>query len=269
MHMALIFLVPGLFIVMGWLWRHGHYPRSRNAVFGYRTALSMQSDEAWKYAQEVYGRASWWGGWILLILFVVTIFCLRHLDVRVREVWVYFAVVQSMVGSLSLMAFCEYALKRKFGATRAVAGTDVANKHSRQYERVVIIACMASLAITSAIFIVIGWLSRRGMFAGSINGSCGYRTALSMQSQEAWDFAQAYFGQVSWWVGWTSLAVSVCVGAFLVWKMRRKWYFHLLMFALCLVQCAGTIAFSILPVENALKERFGESKSAHGHAVHK
>ena len=63
MHMALIFLVPGLFIVMGWLWRHDHYPRSRNAVFGYRTALSMQSDEAWKYAQAYFGQVSWWVGW--------------------------------------------------------------------------------------------------------------------------------------------------------------------------------------------------------------
>lgn len=128
---------------------------------------------------------------------------------------------------------------------------------------------MALIFLVPGLFIVMGWLWRHGHYPRSRNAVFGYRTALSMQSDEAWKYAQAYFDQVSWWVGWTSLAVSVCVGAFLVWKMRRKWYFHLLMFALCLVQCAGTIAFSILPVENALKERFGESRSAHGHAVHK
>lgn len=34
-----------------------------------------------------------------------------------------------------------------------------------------------------------------------INGAYGYRTARSMASQEAWDFAHAYFGRLWKWTG--------------------------------------------------------------------
>ena len=85
-----------------------------------------------------------------------------------------------------------------------------------------------------------------------------------MRSQETWDFAQACFGQMAWRVGWISLIVSVCLAALLIWKMRRKWYFHLLLMTFSLVQCAGTVACAILPVENALRERFGGARSVSG-----
>ena len=263
MHMVLIFLVPGLFIVFGWLWKQGHYPARRNAFCGYRTALSMQSDEAWKFAQEVYGRASWRVGWMLLVMCIGTILVLRHLNVRLNEAWVYFVLVQPVVGILPVFAFCEYALRRKFGSD---ATDDVVKKRQdpQRYERVAVIACVAWLLLTPVTFIVIGWLGLHGMSAGSVNGSYGYRTALSMRSQETWDFAQACFGQMAWRVGWISLIVSVCLAALLIWKMRRKWYFHLLLMTFCLVQCAGTVACAILPVENALRERFGGARSVSG-----
>ena len=266
MHMSLIFLVPGLFIVFGWLWKHGHYPSGRNAFFGYRTVLSMQSDEAWKFAQETYGRTSWRIGWILLMLSVGAVLALRHLDVLVGKVWIWFVAVQSLIAPLPLFAFCECALKRKFVA--AVGATDgSADKRprpNRPYGRAVVMAWAASVILIPVTFIFIGWLGQHGMAAGSVNGSYGYRTALSMQSQAAWDFAQTYFAQVAWQVGWLSLIVSVCGAALLVWKMRRKWYFYLLMIAFTIIQCAGAIACAILPVESALKERFGGARSANG-----
>ncbi len=105
--------------------------------------------------------------------------------------------------------------------------------------------------LVPGLFIVFGWLWKHGHYPAGRNAFFGYRTALSMQSQEAWDFAQAYSGQVAWRVGWVSLLVSVCCAALIVWKMRRKWYFYLLMIAFCIIQCVGTGVCAILPVENA------------------
>ena len=256
-----IFLAPGLFIVFGWLWKHGHYPAGRNAFFGYRTALAMQSDEAWRYAQEVYGRTSWRIGWILLMLSAGAVLVLRHWGIHVSKVWVYFVMAQSLVAPLPLFVFCECALKRKFGTAVAAAdgATDKRPLPNRPSERAVVMAWAVGLILTPVTFIAIGWLGQHGMAAGSVNGSYGYRTALSMQSQAAWDFAQAYFGPVAWRVGWVSLLVSACCAVLIVWKMRRKWCFHLLMMAFCLIQCAGTIACAILPVEKSLQEKFGRS----------
>lgn len=270
MHMSLIFLVPGLFIVFGWLWKHGHYPSGRNAFFGYRTVLSMQSDEAWKFAQETYGRISWRIGWILLMLSAGAVLALRHLDVPVSKVWIRFVAVQSLIAPLPLFAFCECALKRKFGAVVGATdgSADKRPRPNRPYGRAVLMAWAASVILIPVTFIFIGWLGQHGMAAGSVNGSYGYRTALSMQSQAAWDFAQTYFAQVAWQVGWLSLIVSVCGAALLVWKMRQKWYFYLLMIAFSLIQCAGVLVCAILPVENALRERFGAVESARNGNAH-
>ena len=43
----------------------------------------------------------------------------------------------------------------------------------------------------------------------TINGGYGYRTSRSMESQEAWDFAQVYSGRFWARAGWPTLAVSL------------------------------------------------------------
>lgn len=59
-------LIPVLMIIIGkMMWKHP--PKDINAVIGYRTSRSMKSLDAWKFAQEYFGRLWWKIGWIILI----------------------------------------------------------------------------------------------------------------------------------------------------------------------------------------------------------
>lgn len=91
-----------------------------------------------------------------------------------------------------------------------------------------------------------------------INGAYGYRTARSMASQEAWDFAHAYFGRLWKWTGLGMLLLSVpamlpCLG-------KSDGMVGLWGIIVCAVECVVMI-LPIIPTERALKKRFGISVS--------
>jgi uncharacterized membrane protein len=64
------------------------------------------------------------------------------------------------------------------------------------------------LGITGPLFIVLGCYFAK-FPPKKINHYYGYRTWRSMQSQEAWDFAQVYGAKKMVWAGWVMLAVGV------------------------------------------------------------
>lgn len=88
---------------------------------------------------------------------------------------------------------------------------------------------------------------------GKINGFYGYRTARSMGSQEAWDFAQVYFGKV--WLRTGAAMLVLSVPAMLPCMGESHGKVGLWGVILCMVECVVMI-LSILPVERALKRRF-------------
>lgn len=86
-----------------------------------------------------------------------------------------------------------------------------------------------------------------------INGAYGYRTARSMASQAAWDFAHAYFGRLWLWVGAAMLLFSIpamlpCLG-------KSDDMVGLWGGIVCMLECVFMI-LPILPTERALKQRF-------------
>ena len=85
----------------------------------------------------------------------------------------------------------------------------------------------------------------------NINGICGYRTARSMQNQETWDFAQAYYAKISLLAGIIMLIPSIV----LMFVFRQDYDFASL-WIVC-VQ-AVVICLLIIPVEKALKKDFDE-----------
>lgn len=102
------------------------------------------------------------------------------------------------------------------------------------------------------IMIVLGAIFLRHPPKG-INGFYGYRTARSMASQEAWIFAQVYFGKL--WlrsgIGMllaAALAMLPCIGGSV--SVVGTWGS-----ILCLVECIGML-LPIIPTERALKRRF-------------
>ena len=256
---CLVLLIPTVFIVFGWMWKHGHYPKRRNAFCGYRTALSMQPDASWKFSQEMFGRVSWWCGWLLLATSLLAAFVLRHCGICIRDVMAYFVVGQVGFGVLSVYVIVESTLRRRFGAG-VKAQSKVFDKEQHQRKFGIGVALFLSVLLLPVIFIVIGWMGMNGMFPESINGTYGYRTALSMQSQEAWRFAQTYFGLMAWKVGWISMVVSCIFAVVLFCKINRKRCLHTLVLFVLFMQLMSMITFSVLPVENALRVRFGEAK---------
>ena len=87
------------------------------------------------------------------------------------------------------------------------------------------------------------------------NGFYGYRTAKSMKSQEAWDFAQMYFGKV--WLRTGLLMLIPSVLAMLPCMGESDGKVGLWGLILCTVECV-IMVLSILPIERALKRRFPE-----------
>ncbi len=86
-----------------------------------------------------------------------------------------------------------------------------------------------------------------------INGFYGYRTARSMASKEAWDFAHRYFGKLWLAAGLCMLPLSAvamlpCLGrdADVVGLWGGIW---------CMAECVIMI-LTIIPTERALKKRF-------------
>lgn len=62
LYLGFALLTPGTMVFFGWLWKK-RPPRDINCVYGYRTARSTKSPEAWAFAQFYAGKI-WrlWGG---------------------------------------------------------------------------------------------------------------------------------------------------------------------------------------------------------------
>ena len=86
-----------------------------------------------------------------------------------------------------------------------------------------------------------------------INGAYGYRTARSMASQEAWDFAHAYFGRLWKRMGLAMLPLSVL--AMLTCLGKGENMVGLWGGILSAVECVPML-LAIVPTERALKKRF-------------
>lgn len=253
-----ILLLPLLSIVIGWMWMRGHYPKRRNAICGYRTALSMQNEDTWKFSQELFGRVSWWCGWALLAASLLATLVLCHWGVYIQDIMVYFMVGQVGLCVLPAYAIVERALRRRFRSdlkTRSQVDKDQHRHKAGTY-----VAFILSVLLLPVVCIIVGWMGMNGMFPESVNGTYGYRSALSMQSQEAWSFAQIYFGQMLWRTGWILLTMTCAFAVFLM-RMHRKGFFLWAMsIILCFVQFISLVVLTVFPVENALRQNFGDKK---------
>ena len=97
-------------------------------------------------------------------------------------------------------------------------------------------------------------LSAKKVAAGKINLWIGYRSARSIASREAWEFANLAAGKLLFWEGLSELILSLLFG--------------LLAFFLCPLETQGTIctvltlaqalslAVALPVIENKLKKRF-------------
>ena len=90
--------------------------------------------------------------------------------------------------------------------------------------------------------------AERNLFAG-------YRTARSMKSKEAWDFANRYSGQLFFSYGIKALIAS-CIFLFLF-RNQSNDFRGAAICGLCILQTI-VVLLTIPPVEKTLKENFDE-----------
>lgn len=87
-----------------------------------------------------------------------------------------------------------------------------------------------------------------------INSVYGYRTARSMKSQAAWDFAHRYCGKLWRAMGWAMLPLSVLV--MLPALGRDADFTGFLGGAVAAVQCVVMFVPTLVMTEGALKRKF-------------
>ena len=109
-----VFVVPIIFLVFGWLFTHGRYPKHPNEFYGYRTTRSMKNDEAWVFAQECWGRLSWRFGWWFLVVSLLFVTILQMQFVRRSEIYVGVWIAVQAVLTLGTILPVERALKNRF-----------------------------------------------------------------------------------------------------------------------------------------------------------
>ena len=97
-------------------------------------------------------------------------------------------------------------------------------------------------------FLMCGWLLKAKP-PKSINGLYGYRTNRSMKSQEAWDFAQVYGGDVMMKLGIALLGIGVVF----IFIPLPIW----LSLSLTFIPLIVGVIYMIAKVEKELKKRFG------------
>ena len=109
-----VFAVPIIFLVFGWLFNHGRYPKHPNGVYGYRTTRSMKNDETWIFAQECWGRLCWRVGWWVLILSLLVVAILQMQPVRRHGIYIGAWITVQSVLTLGTILPVERALKNTF-----------------------------------------------------------------------------------------------------------------------------------------------------------
>ena len=102
-------LLPVTMIAFGAAWKK-HPPRDVNGVYGYRTAMSMKSQQTWDFAHQSCARWWFWTGLGLLVVSVAAMALFyRHSEVAV----LWLMGIQLVAMLLSLLP-TERALRRRF-----------------------------------------------------------------------------------------------------------------------------------------------------------
>lgn len=104
-------MTPILMIFIGLLWKK-HPPKQINSFYGYRTARSMQSQEAWDFAHAYHAKI-WllWGSVLLILSLAAMILIYRQENYEIFDIVI--VGIQIVVMLVSIMP-TELALKKKF-----------------------------------------------------------------------------------------------------------------------------------------------------------
>lgn len=110
--MFTVFFTPIVVLIMGFV-MYSSMPKKVNRLYGYRTRMSMKSQETWDFSQRLSAIVSIYTGAIMLIVTaIVFIFVLKKLSDYLAA-YVITVVIQLVFIFLSFIPV-EVALRRKF-----------------------------------------------------------------------------------------------------------------------------------------------------------
>ena len=89
-------------------------PKKINALFGYRTAMSMKNDDTWEFAHKYCGRLWWIVGWILLFVSVIVFLIIWGKEDSVVDKTGIAALAVQVAALAGTIIPTEIALKRNF-----------------------------------------------------------------------------------------------------------------------------------------------------------
>lgn len=72
--LIMVLLIPCSMIEFGKLFLK-HPPKNINAVFGYRTNMSMKNKDTWNFAHKHCGKLWYVGGFVLLLISAIAMLC--------------------------------------------------------------------------------------------------------------------------------------------------------------------------------------------------
>lgn len=104
-----IFFLSGVIFLVAGIILYSFPPKKINHLYGYRTKRSMNSQEAWDFAQKDSAKQMFKAGVIMIILGVVTLLA------ETNEVFNLIAGLAALIGSaVYVLYFTEKKLKDKF-----------------------------------------------------------------------------------------------------------------------------------------------------------
>lgn len=111
--------------------------------------------------------------------------------------------------------------------------------------------------IIPIIMLVFGLVSKK-IAHSKINTVYGYRTKRSMMNHETWEFAQKYCGKL--WIKIAIILIFISIIVMILTFNKSEKTIAVITVIYELLQCV-LIIYSIIPIEKALKENFGEDEN--------
>ena len=126
--MGMLLLIPAVMIVIGAVFLK-RPPKRVNGFYGYRTARSMSSQEAWDFAHRACGRIWRRCGVVMLPVSVLLLLPVFGRDVAVVGLWACVLVTVQCVVLIATIFPVERELKRNFDLSgHKIARDDLKNK---------------------------------------------------------------------------------------------------------------------------------------------
>ena len=108
-------LIPLTMIGFGWIFLNKP-PKNINGIYGYRTARSMASKEAWDFAHKYMGKLWFRLGWVCAIFSTAAMLLCIGKDDNTVSMWGSIVCIVGTVLMILPIIPTEKALKTTFGA---------------------------------------------------------------------------------------------------------------------------------------------------------